>query len=721
MNHPSPFDRLEPRTLFSFAEGGAIFDLLADTDRNGVIDVRDDAGEDRWTSGKAGRGAVILPNIDRDNAGPAPDNWRGGVWLGRNIAPNSVIDNAADLLDIGRFRLHKLGFEWQNYELELRLVRPSGDHASLANVPANQRVRIFMPSKVSGADLVPQANDVAILGPGMDSTIRFVAEPAGPNELYSGLLDGDGSIEFGIEGLRLGAGVRLEVWARFYNPLFGDPNEPFTLRDAITIRTAPFVMQTHEQAIASGKGSVSAEVTSENAAFRAALRSVFGDRLIEVTSGGDPWHQDTHEIGYARAPYGSMPVVLELPRAKISFTGATPSLVRGQLLRAGVGVSTELSAFPIVNASSYGGDIETLPRGAGKSPALLVSKTMPSYLKDFFGRQNVNPIVEVDPDGWLAVGHVDELFSTGPDGKRLATADPELAWALLQWAGKLNINASMLQGMGEFAYDPAHPNGTVKMLLDNAVLRKVNFDRVMKAENLPATREIVRAALGLKEEVTRPAGDSTNLGQMRLTRAGAFTQLLGSVARTFEVKLGTGDTYTLRYRDAGQTNWSAWFAGSRSRDEVFPQARAFLLKHHWQGTRAVAGDTFRFNTNPDATMIRMPVLFTNTEVQLFPIDQSGNTSGIDLGLVRAMTSNFVNALANGGQVITSAAYGPKVNYRGDGPRDILEDYARAAFRKVGFSTVTFIDARSYHNGGGSVHCATNAIRTLPSGKWWELV
>lgn len=720
MSHRNPISRLEPRTLLSF-EDGPVFDLLADADRNGVIDARDDANEDRWTNGKAGRGALILPNLDRDNAGTAPDNWRGGMWLGRAVAPNNVIDNAADLQDVGRFRLRKLGFDWQNYEVELRLVRPSGDHPSLASVAANERVRIFLPTRVSGANLVPQANDVAIIGPGMDSTVRFIAEPAGPDEVYSGVLEGDGHIEFGIEGLRPGAGVRVEVWARFYNPLFGDPNEPFTLRDAIAIRTAPFVMQTHEQAIAGGRGSVSVENTSENGAFRAALKSIFGDRLIESISGGDPWHQDTHEIGYARTPYGSMPIVLELPRGKTSFTGAIPNLVRGRLLQPGVGVSTELSAFPTVNASSYGGDIETLPRGAGRNAFLLVSKTMPSYLKDFFGRQNVNPLVEVDPDGWLAVGHVDELFSTGPDGKRLATADPELAWALLLWAGKLNASAPMLQGMGEFSYDPAQPNGTVRMLLENADLRRVNFERVMKAENLPATREIVRAALGLKEEVSRPLGASTNTGNVRLLRAGAFTQLLGSTQRDFEVRIGSGDAYQLRYRDAGQTIWSNWLAGNRSRDEVFPQARAFILKHHWQGTRAGVGDTFRFNTHPDATMIRMPVLFTNSEVQLVPIDASGNTSGIDLGLVRAMTSNFVNALANGSQVVTANAYGPRVNYRGDGPRDILEDYARAAFRKVGFATTTFIDARSYHNGGGSVHCATNAIRTIPSGKWWEVV
>src|SRR3712207_7656818 len=51
-------------------------------------------------------GAIVLPNVDKDNAvtGGAPDNWTGGVWNGRPAAPNNVIDNAADLLDVGRLR-----------------------------------------------------------------------------------------------------------------------------------------------------------------------------------------------------------------------------------------------------------------------------------------------------------------------------------------------------------------------------------------------------------------------------------------------------------------------------------------------------------------------------------------------------------------------------------------------------------------------------------------
>ena len=74
------FEQLESRRLMSLVT--PVADLLVDANRDGVINASDDANENIWTNGKSGRGAVILPNIDKDNtrAGGAPDNWTGGVW-----------------------------------------------------------------------------------------------------------------------------------------------------------------------------------------------------------------------------------------------------------------------------------------------------------------------------------------------------------------------------------------------------------------------------------------------------------------------------------------------------------------------------------------------------------------------------------------------------------------------------------------------------------------
>src|SRR5688500_4956317 len=128
---PNHTELLESRVLLS-AQPGLGANLLADTDRNGVIDARDEAKEDGFNFvGPGGRGGIVLPNFDRDNtATNAPDNWTGGIFSGRPAAPNNIIDNAADLADIGRVRLAKLNANAiYEYRLTVRLLRPKADPA----------------------------------------------------------------------------------------------------------------------------------------------------------------------------------------------------------------------------------------------------------------------------------------------------------------------------------------------------------------------------------------------------------------------------------------------------------------------------------------------------------------------------------------------------------------------------------------------------------------
>src|SRR5258706_13170991 len=99
-------EALEVRQLLTTAP--SLADLLVDANRDGHITAADDANEDVYTNGKTGRGAIVLPNVDKDNTTTAaPDNWPGGDWNGRPVPPNNVIDNAADLLHIPMLRLAK--------------------------------------------------------------------------------------------------------------------------------------------------------------------------------------------------------------------------------------------------------------------------------------------------------------------------------------------------------------------------------------------------------------------------------------------------------------------------------------------------------------------------------------------------------------------------------------------------------------------------------------
>ncbi|HEX8912567.1 MAG TPA: protein-arginine deiminase family protein [Humisphaera sp.] len=746
MTHPHA-EPLEPRQLFAFTAPMPPADLRADTNRDGVINGDDDAGESVWSSGKGGRGAVVLPNVDRDNTAPggAPDNWIGGVWNGRPVAPNNVIDNAADLADVGRLRLRKFGAAIDaayNYRVTIKLIRPASDPAWFANTAATDRVRVFFPSLAKpNGDVALQAGDVAVLGPGLGDTIRFVRNPVAANEYSVMDLAGDGWFEFGVEGIKAGAQVRFQVTVE-YDPLIvfslpagggggvDEPVDPPAKVDTVAMRVAPFVLTDHGQRAQKVLvENMNRYPGFDNSATRAALKSVFGDRLVETRT-GDLWQQDGYEIGYAKTPYGAMPVVLELPRAGDHFFDPDANMrsyVRGTLLGAGLGVMTDVATLPNDTASAFGGDIETLPRGGGK-PGYLLSSGMPTKLRNFFEAQATNPLLDLKLDDWLGVGHVDEVVQATPDGKRAVVADADLAWALSLLAVKLDPNVRAMPGMNGHDQLPGYTAEGVKLatLLANADFRRQNLEYAGSSSKLGAVRAAVKAAMGLTEEVTAPALGSGNAGTAKLARGGAFAALLGNAKRTFEVRFVDGDRYRLRYRD-GTGAWSGWADGRRSQDEVFPAAKAYLLKHYWTGTPK-AGDTFTFATNPAATLVRMPVLFATGGLFFGPpIGGAVLGGGVIAGSVIGdgkerlvpYSTNYVNSVVDGTTVVAGKGFGPRVNWSGAGKSDLYDGYAAAAFKSAGYTRTVFADTRLYHDASGGIHCGTNVIRAVPAGKWWE--
>jgi hypothetical protein len=406
-----------------------------------------------------------------------------------------------------------------------------------------------------------------------------------------------------------------------------------------------------------------------------------------------------------------MPVVLELPRARDHFFSSTAnmrSFIRSTLLKANVGVSIDLAALPNEGSSGFGGDIESIAKPGSKSPGLLVASGMPTEMKNFFAAQSVNKLLDLPLD-WLAVNHVDEVVQMTPGGK-VIVADTDLAWALLLWAQKLDPNVRLHAGMNgnEFLDDYTADGIKASRLLADARLRNQNLDYAQRSTSLRGVVSKLKAAFGVEEEVTTPI-KTAGTGTIRLARGGAFTQLLGNVSREFAIQFTSATDYRLRYRDAGGA-WSGWLAGKTTRDEVFPAAKAFVLKNYWFGT-AKAGDSFTFKTRPNATLLKMPVLFASPGLL---VDRTTPTQPFLL----PFSEDHVNALVDGTTVVTGRAYGPKVRWNGSTATDLFQGYATSVFREGGYGKVFFADARIYHNSSGSVHCATNAIRTLPSDKWW---
>src|SRR5688572_2212490 len=522
---------LEPRTLFAVVP--SLADLLVDANRDGQITPADDVNEHVYSDGRGGRGAIVLPNFDRDNTNTAaPDNWAGGSWNGRPVAPNNVIDNAADLLDVGKLRLAKLNRDDPyNFRVTVQIFAPANDPAAFRNIAVQNRIRLFFPTKqLAGGAVVAQAGDVAVIGPGIGDTIRFVNNPAEANEYSITDIAGPGYLEFGVEGMKAGAQVRVKLTIE-YDPILTDsspvggpidgpvdgPTEPPAVQvDEVVLRVAPFVLQDNRQAVTRVFVENMNRYSIDNAEARAALRDVFGQRLIESRT-GDIWQQDGYEVGYVKAPYGQMPVVLELPRARDVFFDQAANIrsyVRGTLLSAGVGVNTDLAGQPQVNASSFGGDIESLPRpgAAAGAPGFLVASGMPAYMKDYFAAQNVNPLLDLKLDDWLGVAHVDEVVHLSPNGKQVLIADPDVAWALSLWALKLNSNVRVHPKMNSNESLPVNTSDGVKLafFMSNPIFRKQNLEYA--AAKLKAVYDTVKKAMNLTDAVSTPVKNVNNTG-----------------------------------------------------------------------------------------------------------------------------------------------------------------------------------------------------------------
>jgi hypothetical protein len=723
-------ERLEMRRLMNIDP--PVVDLRADTNRDGRITSGDNVDEQ---FSRRARGSLVLPNLDRDNTTSiAPDAWAGGNWNGSYVGPNNVIDNADDLKDMARIRLAKFVNVDSSYSYvgRLRLLKSGTDSSYYADTAARDRVRVFMPGGDAGRGrMVPTAGDQALMGPGLFDEIVFKYEPTAPNELPVSLLHGSGFLEFAVEGLKPGAGVRFE-WQVRYEPVVAFssidplPDQSVTLTDVVEMRVSPFVVQGNRDRISDRTGSIYMDVglfAEENAAFRNSVRQLFGDRSVESDS-ADLWMQDGAEIGYASSPQGSMNLVMELPRSIISYSeGGQRRWIREKLIGPGVGIFGDLSTIDD-NSSAYGGDIETMvdPTDPDRPGVLLRSQAMPQALKDFFDAQAVQRVIEIDPDAFLGVGHVDELAFHNSTGDRVFTPDVELGWAMLLLTSRFKYNATMLHGTSEFNDDSPvwrRAGTAVSEYLNSSRLKYFNFEKINAAGNLPEVHRRLAEELDLTPEVSTPVGWSGNTGSASLVRGGVFTQLMKNQTRYVEVTFLDTDRYEVRTRVAGKT-WSARVEGRKSRDEVFPELGVYLLQSQWSSGASAAGDRFTFQTNVDASLVRLPNLYISTST----FADFGDTPEPEVLQVIAaergisLFTNSVNSVVDGTRILTGETYGPKVNWSGGGRSDILRDYVLSAFRRNGFAEVVFVDSRTYTLGSGGVHCGINTIRDVSQNPWW---
>lgn len=552
------------------------------------------------------------------------------------------------------------------------------------------------------------AGATAILGPGLGSECTFMNLNNPSLGFYDfSIFAGTGEIQFGIEGLEPGALVDITVTVELGGQVVGT--------DTVRVKVSPFVLSNNTLPSADGPDDtvfaatvLAPDLTVLNANLLNTLTSYYGPKA-NVTAEYDAWLQDGCEIGYVQAPYGQMQVVLDLTRGAAEKVDGHPAVLRQfvqtQMLQANVGIIV-LDKPVSPNRFDSGGNIECLPDPSGDSPGFFFyGSGMSDAQTDFFEAQGVNPSLAVNT-GWLEVGHVDEVVSLCSDGNHIAVADPEMAIGLMLWAREKNPNATT----NPF-FDPLGVRTVDYILSQQFGAIYYNENTVMNQQNLPSIVNAVATATGSDRNtwvVERVQG--AQQGTLTLNKAKAFTAFL-TTTRYYEVRIVDDIDYKYRlyYSDVPNPTDDDWILdpqiGVGGQDCVFSEAKAFILDNWWTRGTKVAGDKYRFSANPGTKIVEIPVLF----------------AAFTGGRAWAMTSNCVNVLVDGSTVFVPETFGPVVDYLGSGTAsDILKDYVNSAYEDCcGYEHVEFVEAKWYHTKRGSIHCATNLIRAIPTDKWWQ--
>jgi hypothetical protein len=683
-----------------------IVDLDADADRNGNITFADEDGEDTWAKGTSAKGAIVLPNCDKDNTTTgAPDNWIGGDWdidgyynqepeSPNYEGPNQKVDNDADIADLAELWFHQMLFRVGRITLEVTKV--NAQHSFYNSLQDKDIVRIFLPNQQQNGNWVVGPDAEAIIGPEKGATVEFTSA----NGLLS-MFQGDGIVKFCVEGIELGAMV--DITLKFYE----DGVEKAS--DTVRMRVAPFVLADHTMTIDTSVESKTVYVADsvyswDNIDLREKLGAKYPDHLDATCSGQEPWQEEGYEVGYVKAPYGSMPVFLVSPRAyREGSYNVIAKFVHNTRLDPNVGVwwGLEHKGDPEAPELKFNstGNIDSRPHYAEPGD-FFFGVGMGDSLKDFFNAQDINPPLGVNTN-WLYVGHVDEVISFASDGQHTIIVDPEVYWALLVWADSIDwYEAKVL--VCTYPESPYH-RWVYRILTNyyNDNLSEYNFNIVMAPYALPSIRTDLN--LPSPETVTRRYS-----GNGELTKGGAFVGFFpNSNKRKYRITFSNSTDYSLEYKELPSGNWisesnpysiSITCDIDINQDCIFKDAGCFILKHWWGGTFQ-QGDYFEFEADPSCSTIEMPVLF-------FELNW-GQIIG-----ATAYTINHVNCLVDGQTVFTGQTHEQNTD-------NVIGDYVSALFQKAGYNTIIEADSQNYHRVGGDIHCATNAQRIIPDYNWWE--
>ncbi|NTX34106.1 protein-arginine deiminase [Myxococcus sp. CA033] len=467
--------------------------LLADVNRDGVVDAEDEAGEDAWT---ADRGAIFLANIDDDQElcafSMSSSILSDDALAACNDARDSEVNGDEDLLDLARLRVER----WAD--------APGYAVGSISVTgPASDKVRLF--KQIDGEFVSFRiANVLPLSAKNLREGVNIAIEA---NDIARDPAEWDGY-----------ADVVLSIYH------VDRPQERF--QDTVRLRVAPVVMFHHLTPVRNVY--VSRLDIEDSSRFRGDLGralaesgepTAFSEFAVE-----DLWAQDYFEPAYMSMPrlegggaqhviqvnYRSANVNWGATKAPLREAGRIVYWLRGRNQAAVQQYQTGMSSESQTLNSL--GNTEVIPpyekdgvkyplgrllrgRGPDSEPDFQPD---PSFTK-MLEAQAVQPPVYLDTS-WLAVAHVDETLSflpaDTPRGWIALVADPAQARRMLQNAqAQGHGEAKLFTGM-RWPYDrPAE--ATVSELLNHAGVMDANARAALEIDEQLL---ILREATGLTDD-----------------------------------------------------------------------------------------------------------------------------------------------------------------------------------------------------------------------------
>jgi protein-arginine deiminase len=442
--------------------------IVADTNRDGVVDIEGDSDLLEKLTWTADRGALFLANIaDTDQR------------CSRNITdstPNDQLDKCHDASD--------------------NVLRNQKYLASLRTLPVDE-----LSASAFGS--------ISVTGPGAEEKVRIFVKAGSKWEFVTSNYtftaeELTGGLELGIDGRDV---RRPNGWDGKATVRFSITDGAETASDEVALRVAPVLTHHHAQE-AERVFSTRQNYPAQNKFNEDLVVNVADAGILEPVFqfGRDIWTQDFFEPGYSSIPGPDGPVVLRIMIRSCQSGRQAGRQVFRDVRDKSVGAVQYLANGGTLDST---GNLETIPPYThdGKSyPAgRVIMGTYENerpYMLEFLEAQETQVPLELDT-AWLVVGHVDEFLQFLPaDNERgwvLMADDPIAGLEILRSASEAGHGAEPAFSRPYFPSDEGScaPNRTIDEELARPNMESLNQ---LAAERIAGNIEILKRETGLTQD-----------------------------------------------------------------------------------------------------------------------------------------------------------------------------------------------------------------------------